>query len=992
MTKRTLIYKRSLFLFWMWGAFSISLSAQHPSWVNYNSNDGLPGNEVYDMTVDSLGYLWCATNQGICHFNGYEFIRPVDTSLMRGGAAFIPTEDPKGRIWFTHIDHSIHFIEKDTVRDWAFNSLLDQYRGKFNFIEQLAIAGDGTVWLSLGNLGLLEVSPSGAHHLVLEDSMDFFVFKRVGEKVIYTASRALSSKKDPVNRDNSRYRFDVVEWKDEKAIPFENIFFYRYPGINVAGGVTPLRSGDLILFDAKSFRLVHDNRVQWEAPAVMEAEKVYESPDGHIFVTSHLGKNTGLFYYESLEQLRSGEYTNLLPGHFVTDFISDRSGGWWAATFDQGVYYCKNPGIDIFDVTTGLPFSDVTCLADDRKETIFAGFRPACIYSIDRRNGSSRPLPKPLVSSREIWTMYYDTLGERLGCSSPFQFLEKGSWRQIIYNGTGNIPAKKISSDPSGNLLWAGSTFGFYCIDRFKYTAIQLGGKSFAPERTFSVAPDREGNIWVATVHGLRLWKNDHYELPPFKHPVLKFEASDLKILPDGGMVISFNGAGVLIRDANGNFTHLTKVEGLTDDFISSLYLDGKGDIYACSNAGLNILHRDPGAWEISNITIKEGLPSNQVNGVTVLAGEIWVATNKGLARIRGVPTPGLMPEPVIEKIWVINREVQFTENMDLTYKQNNLTIRFYALDYSSGGNINYRYRLLGADSTFQQSHTREVNYANLPPGDYTFEVQAQNEVGQWGEPACQSFDIRPAWWQTNWFRTLLGILLFLAIVVFFQIRLRTVRRDTEIRNQIQELEAAALRAQMNPHFIFNCLSSIQEFIVENDPAAATRYLARFARLVRLALHGSVDGRHTLNEEVDMLDNYLALEQLRFSGKFIYEIKTAHTLESEEIQLPPMLVQPFVENAILHGMKNKTDGGHIVIAFSRIENQLVVTITDNGPGFSSVETTPRAYKSVGMTLTKHRLEILSGKAGVEPFLSENITNAEGGVIGSRVVLHIPIEQ
>ncbi|MBK7408667.1 MAG: hypothetical protein IPJ40_11735 [Saprospirales bacterium] len=315
-------------------------------------------------------------------------------------------------------------------------------------------------------------------------------------------------------------------------------------------------------------------------------------------------------------------------------------------------------------------------------------------------------------------------------------------------------------------------------------------------DRTFSVALDKDGNIWVATVNGLRLWKKDHYELPPFKHPALEYEASDLKILPDGGMAISFNGAGVLFRDTNGNFTHLTMAEGLTDDFISSLYLDGEGKLYACSNKGLNILHqKSGGGWEISSITIKEGLPSNQINDITVLAGESWVATNKGLARIREVPVPGPMPEPVIEKFSVNNHEVFFLENMHLSYKQNNLTIRFYALNYPSGGDINYRYRLLGADSTYIQSHTREVNYANLPPGAYTFEVQAQNEAGEWGASARCAFEILPAWWQTGWFRALLVAVLVMAIVLFFQSRLRAVRRDNEIRNQIQELEGGASRA-----------------------------------------------------------------------------------------------------------------------------------------------------------------------------------------------------
>lgn len=229
--------------------------------------------------------------------------------------------------------------------------------------------------------------------------------------------------------------------------------------------------------------------------------------------------------------------------------------------------------------------------------------------------------------------------------------------------------------------------------------------------------------------------------------------------------------------------------------------------------------------------------------------------------------------------------------------------------------------------------------------------------------------------------------------MLIFQSRLRAVRRNTEVRNKIRDLEAAALRAQMNPQFIFNCLSSIEHFIVEHDPAAATRYLGRFTRLVHLALHASVDGRHTLREEVDMLDNYLALEQLRFQGKFEYQIQASSDLEPEEIILPPMLVQPFVENAILHGIKDKTGGGQISVVFSKTDNDLVVTVTDNGPGFSPTKAaTPDTggHKSVGITLTQHRLEILSGETGMKAFQSENITDAEGKILGSRIVLHIPI--
>ncbi len=445
----------------------------------------------------------------------------------------------------------------------------------------------------------------------------------------------------------------------------------------------------------------------------------------------------------------------------------------------------------------------------------------------------------------------------------------------------------------------------------------------------------------------------------------MRFPARNMELLPSvagGGMVIAFRGGGLLIRDKDGKFTHLTTREGLTSDVLSDLDITPDGRIYACSNAGLNILSpKSDGSWRIETFTTKHGLPSNQVNDVAFLGDEIWIATDRGIARFRGKPNSAPMPSPILEKFVVNNRPSVFSENLQLPHDKNNLAIRFYSLHFRSGGDIPYRYRLLGADTAFVYTRTREVNFANLSQGRYTFEVQAQNEDGEWSESALWPFEIRPPWWATWWFRSLVGATLVVALYQFYKNRLRSIRREAAEREKIRDLETAALRAQMNPHFIFNCLQAIQSFIAQNDRDAAATYLARFAKLVRLALHGSVDGHHTLTDEIAMLDNYLHLEQLRFRGKFEFSVRATEGLDTAEISLPPLLVQPFVENALIHGLQGRESGGVVDVVFASKGNLLEVSVTDNGQGFLENNTAEKtAHKSVGMMLTQKRLDLLMG--------------------------------
>jgi len=969
----------------------LSAIAQRLAWRNYTTDHGLPGNDVYDMLQDRHGYLWFATDQGICRFNGYDFYQPVDTSAQRGSEAFTPVEDAQGRIWFTRLEGSVWLIENDTVRAWKHNAMMETFRKNYKPVENIAIGTDGTVYMGVFNLGLLAVRADGAITALPETNANFFVFAETDGSLVFATALAKTNTGLPVADMVRRYKYDVLHWKKGKVERLDKRLQFGHHHQSERS-IWKLRNGDLLLAGLGSLSLLRNDKIVWQRKRTFQALKIKQIPTGDILVAVYHGNRPGLHLFTTLEHLRQNNSRNLLPDKRVSDVYSDPMGGWWATTLGAGVFYCKNPGIEIFDSSTGLPSDEVTCLATDGKRTIFAGLQPSDIVAIDGESSKIKRLPRPPLISQGAQTLFFDRFRQRLWCSDKLAFLEKDKWV------TTEALAKSIAPG-SGGALWTSSAHGFFRTDAHTGMTERFGRPDSLQnfERTFSVVEDRKGKIWATTQSGLRLWKNGRFELPPLEHPMLRFQPRHLALLFDGGMAVGLRAGGVLLQDRSGHISYLNQDYGLSSGAVTKLVAVSGVRVFVCSNNGLNRLtrFRPDEKWHIEVISTKQGLPSSQVNDAVMLGGYIWVATSKGLARYREGMATAPMPPPVLEKLLVNNQQVAIKPNLRLAHDQNNLTLRFFALHYRSEGDIRYQYRLLGAeDAAFVRTHEREVNFANLAPGKYIFEVQAQNESGQWAERTRWSFVVRAAWWQTPWFWAALALLTAAGLRLWYLRRLRENREEAAVREKIRDLEAAALRAQINPHFIFNCLGSIQHFISENDAASATRYLSRFARLVRLALHGSVDGRHSLRDEMDMLDNYLSLERMRFGNAFVFSVEADPALESDAIFLPPMLVQPFVENALLHGMKNKSEGGRIAVAFALDGNTLVVTVTDNGPGYGGLhrksDGAEPGRKSVGMMLTQRRLEALATSPGRDTFSIEPIHDAAGNGCGTRVVLRVPV--
>jgi sensor histidine kinase YesM len=354
----------------------------------------------------------------------------------------------------------------------------------------------------------------------------------------------------------------------------------------------------------------------------------------------------------------------------------------------------------------------------------------------------------------------------------------------------------------------------------------------------------------------------------------------------------------------------------------------------------------------------------------------------------------------------VLNQPFKFGMNdslLQLNPKQNFFSIRFSAKAFTMPREVKFRYRLQGFDDWTEMTGRRFANYTNVPGGDYVFQLQASNNEGVWNEKTLElPVYIATIWWKTWWVRIAALLMIMGLIVWVYRYRIGQIRKKEQLRSQYEKklanVEMSALLAQMNPHFLFNSLNSIDSYIIKNESKKASEYLNNFARLMRLILQNSRSNYISLKDELEALDLYLQMESLRFASRFDFEIKLAPEIDSSTILIPPMLIQPYVENAVWHGLLHKKDGkqGKVELIVSKREESLLCMIEDNGIGREKAAAL-RAHKtgshkrSMGMQITQDRIEMINKLYSTNTTMKIiDLRDEEGNATGTRVELVIPV--
>ena len=428
--------------------------------------------------------------------------------------------------------------------------------------------------------------------------------------------------------------------------------------------------------------------------------------------------------------------------------------------------------------------------------------------------------------------------------------------------------------------------------------------------------------------------------------------------------------------------------KGLTD-----MYADNNGNWWLASMDGLVLFNEKDLAFK--RFTTADGLLQNDINGS--------LFCNSEGRMIIGAPGyfTSFNPQQLINASFnkknelltgfmVNNKNIVWDSSgvTSLNYNENNIVVRWALPDYVNPLHNLYYIKLEGIDADWRYvGNTGEVQYANLSPGKYTAQLKATTANGTTARNIITlKFIIHPPFWKTWWFILVVGLAIALLIYQLLNRRIKKVKQEAALKQQLSELEMKALRAQMNPHFIFNSLNSIQECIVSKDTDAAYTYLAQFSKLVRRVLENSGKSTVTMKEELELMQWYLSLEQLRFTDEFKFSIE--HNCHNMQIEIPSMIIQPFIENALWHGLAHKRGEKILLLKVDEENNGIKISITDNGIGRKAAASISKRpdKQSMGLSISKERLKNYSAASSVE---INDLMDESGIATGTEVVIHLP---
>ncbi len=923
----------------------------------YNSN-GLTNNDITAITQDENGLMWIGTRQGLFLFDEATkkftpFLHDTTGSTLevyRRNRIIDMVPDLKGNIWMTTIDGLHQF----SIIDHQFNTFLTDTIASArtgNHISALLFDPEGRLWLSIMNSGICFFDTAKKEFTFPPAIQNIF---GVGSKNILKIAKAEDGRMwfattyegvrivDTKDSSVVSYRHDIFDSKSLSDNQTTTLFEDQ-SGMMWVG--TAGRGVDCISKRPDKF---YSYTLQPGKPNSLcenDISSVCETSDGDLWI----GSNKGLMLFSRKENefkcfYHDDKNNNSLSHNVVYAVATDASGNLWMGTEN---------GLNLFIPSTGKWKH----------------------YFNNEKDPNSLPGPgvfDVVVNSKnEIWLgtsggiAMFNPVTEEFSCQ--YNNDKIGKLLRAFY---------PVYFEDSRKMKWVSTgRSGFYQLDS-ALNIIHWYRKpdGFDGSTVHQFAEDKMGNIIIAADDGLYWWD--------CKKSVLnKFKSGEQSLNTD------------------------IKTIAVADD----------RSLWAGTGMGLIqvILNSENEITGVINFSHADGLQSNIFNykaAKRLKSGELFFGGNNGFnlfnpARIIFNKTP---PVVQLSSFKVFDRTISLHnlnsgKDIELGHDMNFFSFEMAALSFDHPEKNQFAYQLEGFDKEMiycGSNHT--ATYTNVPPGNYILHIIASNNDGLWNkEGAKVAINIQPPYWNTNWFRLLIISLLGgIAYFIYFR-RIRKVKREEELKReitkQIAEARLTALRAQMNPHFIFNSLNSIQHFISESEKENALKYLSKFSKLIRLVLQGAGKNMITIADEEAMLGFYLELEALRFSNKFEYEILVDNGIVKDITEIPTMLLQPFVENAIIHGLLNKPDRGKLEVSIQKNNSGLMCIIEDNGIGRTAATAIKNKKllrnESLGMKLTTERMQMLERISGKRVFIKVIDLNDEKGVSsGTRVEIEIATDE
>lgn len=946
--------------------------------INLTVQNGLAGDNVYCALQDDKGYIWFGTETGVSRYNGRSF----ENFYMRDGLAdneiFRIDQDSQGRIWFSAFNGQMSYYHEGRFYNKNNSELIAAIRFK-NFYTNIFEDSKGNIWFST-KTRIAMVSRDG----VVKNSEDF------DDPV---SLRAVSfMEKDGVVWCSTGYGWLAYPLNPDKDTKKENeLMTVDTYSAFIAPHRVYLPAG------LPSRPMPYLNTLLDEKDSISkDVTKVHHYTGGEVWACTF----SGAIKVDKTDRTA----TYFLEDKQITHVLKDREGSYWFTTFGDGVFFVSSLEKGAIETIENKAIGNTTVLYA-KDNLLWFGANKGQVGKIGPNVSKSWSLFRHGRRSR------VRQITELTDSDSDLFVIEEGI---ILKNGRDEFSrlngSVKVVLPWSDSLIVAGTTNMIHIFDR----DVMLGRFRREHENklpylttwfknypTVANIPSggsitdmeiyREG-LLISTAVGLYFLDADFsYQKVP-ELPVKDYVINDIKVLNDSSYLLATNGLGTfLLKD--GNWVRFSEENGMSSDINRKVYAENDSTFWIATNTGVNQVALNQGDWHISSIRSTDGLLSEDVNDLLIHNEYLFAATSKGISRINIAEWQSPKTSPLVSMNTVLADDLPLSkERQEVDYGVKNITVRFDGLHFQSLDRMTYRYRMLGLDESWRTTDQNVLSFSNLKQGDYTFQVKAISAFGDESELAETEFSIATPFWLTWWFISLVSLTILVALVVITNAIIRKNKlkqeRKFEFQLRIAEAERKALQSQLNPHFIFNSLNSIQNMVLDEDPDSAYQYLAKFGKLIRRVLEFSDLSMVALNDELETLRLYMDLENLRLNDKFDYEIhidEDVNLLES----VPSMIMQPHVENAIWHGimpLKGKKRG-QIDVTIRKDGEALYFEVLDNGVGRKD-QAQPK-QNSMGTKIVNELVRKHKGEGSGE-VLTEDLFDGNQAA-GTRVKIRILTE-
>lgn len=1002
--------KQLLLIIWACCICFHTVKAQKIQFRNFNVREGLSQSQVYDITEDYKGRLWMATRGGgISIYDGLSFSTLNQKNGLSNDFVYCFLKDKLQNIWIGTND-GLNYAEGKKITRYYPENLGEQV-----WITQMAVDKQNRLWLA-SKIGLLQFREGVFRNISGEQKQPKLVCNTVfldRDSLLYFGN------------DFGLFRLNV----NREPYKIEKITYGETnPNISVTK-VIRNHKGELIVgsYGYGLFTVQGGHLVRYLDDVINKTEKIwnlYEDKQTLYIATLENGVLAYNFQNKKTEYIN--EHKGLANNH-VRKIYRDRNGNLWFGTSGGGISHFGGQLFTHFDKNSGLPESFVYSILQtpDRKVWMGVGNSGVTVMENDRVtifNASNGFLNTKVKSIRQ-----YDPDHILIGTEGEGLFVWQGGTFHLVKE-LGRQFIKDIELDQDGNIWLATAGNGVYRLKPQSLDNMQFDIRQFIDHiinpRVQYLNTQLKGKVFYCTENqGIGMIENEQESGLRLntKTGIYSNLTRSMIISPKGIAFIATNDKGLSAYDLNQRKSLNFDNGQLSSMNIYLMKMDRKGNLVLGTERGLDyvVLDSNNHISKVKHYGKGDGFLGIEtcLNAVCENADEsYWIGTIDGLTLFNPAKGSTNSMPPLISlsdiKLFykpigttAFKGQVRGTKGflpLVLPYNQNHLTFDFEGINLGNGEGVLYKWKLEDFDAAWSPaSNQHTVTYSNLPPGNYSLLVNACNEDGVWNpKPFVYAFEIRKPFWLQWWFISLAVLLLLFLIYKVIHWRTRKIKRESaekqrelQLANQLQSLEHKALRLQMNPHFIFNALNSIQSQIGNNNDQEARYYIAKFGKLMRQILNHSENTWVNLSEELEMIENYLLIEQFCHNKQFRYELDVSPELLEEEYKIPSMIVQPFIENAIKHGFRNlKGRPAVLQLKLSLQDKAIWCIIEDNGVGREGAKPKqhPPEHHSMAISITRKRLQLLHGNMQQQYIKITDLVQS-GQPWGTRVCIILPLQ-